>query len=173
MWLYLLFSGSMWSVSEVFFCAAFFAIGGLQWLLSVLNKGGVAVQKILMIGAMVLSCIFMYSVVNVYMINSVPTWFNIYTQLSFVMIMLVGGLLLSQLVIVSAKDSCFTVDRNIVMLVVVAVAISLVVTVGKMNLVSEVQSSIVKISELVDGLGGYLSVQVAFLLAGYSFGGCR
>ncbi|HCG5955814.1 TPA: dimethyl sulfoxide reductase anchor subunit [Vibrio parahaemolyticus] len=158
--------GSAWLSNEVFFGAAFFAVGGLQWLLSVLNKGGAAVQKILMIGAMVLGCIFMYSMVNVYMINTVPTWFNIYTPLSFVMTMVVGGLLLSQLVIVSAKDSRFTVDRNIVMLAVVAVAISLVVTVGKMNLVSEVQNSIIKASELVDGLGGYLSVQVALLLAG-------
>ncbi|NOI16476.1 dimethyl sulfoxide reductase anchor subunit family protein [Vibrio hepatarius] len=158
--------GSAWLSNEVFFGAAFFAVGGLQWLLSVLNKGGAVVQKILMIGAMVLGCIFMYSMVNVYMINTVPTWFNIYTPLSFVMTIVVGGLLLSQLVIVSAKDSRFTVDRNIVMLAVVAVAISLVVTVGKMNLVSEVQSSIVKASELVDGLGGYLSVQVALLLAG-------
>ncbi|MEA3484308.1 MAG: DmsC/YnfH family molybdoenzyme membrane anchor subunit [Pseudomonadota bacterium] len=158
--------GSAWLSNEVFFGAAFFVVGGLQWLLSVLNKGGAAVQKILMIGAMVLGCIFMYSMVNVYMINTVPTWFNIYTPLSFVMTMVVGGLLLSQLVIVSAKDSRFTVDRNIVMLAVVAVAISLVVTVGKMNLVSEVQSSTIKASELVDGLGGYLSVQVALLLAG-------
>ncbi|EJL8716810.1 dimethyl sulfoxide reductase anchor subunit [Vibrio diabolicus] len=158
--------GSAWLSNEVFFGAAFFVVGGLQWLLSVLNKGGAAVQKILMIGAMVLGCIFMYSMVNVYMINTVPTWFNIYTPLSFVMTMVVGGLLLSQLVIVSAKDSRFTVDRNIVMLAVVAVAISLVVTVGKMNLVSQVQSSIIKASELVDGLGGYLSVQVALLLAG-------
>ncbi|MDV7105527.1 DmsC/YnfH family molybdoenzyme membrane anchor subunit [Vibrio sp. TH_r3] len=158
--------GSAWLSNEVFFGAAFFAVGGLQWLLSVLNKGSVAVQKTLMIGAMVLGCIFMYSMVNVYMINTVPTWFNIYTPLSFVMTMVVCGLLLSQLVIVSAKDSRFTVDRNIVMLAVVAVAISLVVTVGKMNLVNEVQSSIVKASELVDGLGGYLSVQVALLLAG-------
>ncbi|NIY84392.1 dimethyl sulfoxide reductase anchor subunit family protein [Vibrio hepatarius] len=158
--------GSAWLSNEVFFGAAFFAVGGLQWLLSVLNKGGAALQKILMIGAMVLGCIFMYSMVNVYMINTVPTWFNIYTPLSFAMTMVVCGLLLSQLVIVSAKDSRFTVDRNIVMLAVVAVAISVVVTVGKMNLVSEVQSSIVKASELVDGLGGYLSVQVALLLVG-------
>lgn len=158
--------GSAWLSNEVFFGAAFFAVGGLQWLLSVLKIGGAAVQKILMIGAMVLGGIFMYSMVNVYMINTVPTWFNIYTPLSFVMTMAVCGLLLSQLVIVSANDSCFSVDRNIVMFAVVAVAISLVVTVGKMNLVGDIQSSVVKASELVDGLVGYLGTQVALLLAG-------
>lgn len=158
--------GSAWLSNEVFFGAAFFAVGGLQWLLSVLKIGGAAVQKILMIGAMVLGGIFMYSMVNVYMINTVPTWFNIYTPLSFVMTMAVCGLLLSQLVIVSANDSCFSVDRKIVMFAVVAVAISLVVTVGKMNLVGDIQSSVVKASELVDGLGGYLGTQVALLLAG-------
>lgn len=158
--------GSAWLSNEVFFGAAFFAVGGLQWLLSVLKIGGAAVQKILMIGAMVLGGIFMYSMVNVYMINTVPTWFNIYTPLSFVMTMAVCGLLLSQLVIVSANDSCFSVDRKIVMFAVVAVAISLVVTVGKINLVGDIQSSVVKASELVDGLGGYLGTQVALLLAG-------
>lgn len=158
--------GTAWLSNEVFFGAAFFAVGGLQWLLSVLKVGGGAVQKVLMIGAMVLGCIFMYSMVNVYMINTVPTWFNMYTPLSFVMTMVVCGLLLSQLVIVSAKDSRFSVDRNIIMLAVVAAAVSLVVTVGKANLVSEIQSSVVKASELVDGLGGYLSIQVALLLAG-------
>lgn len=158
--------GSAWLSNEVFFGAAFFAVGGLQWLLSVLKVGGGGVQKTLMIGAMVLGCIFMYSMVNVYMINTVPTWFNMYTPLSFIMTMVVCGLLLSQLVIVSAKDSRFAVDRNIIMLAVVAVAISLVVTVGKMNLIGDIQSSVVKASQLVDGLGGYLGIQVALLLAG-------
>lgn len=158
--------GSAWLSNEVFFGAAFFAVGGLQWLLSVLKKGGAGVQKIMMIVAMVLGCTFMYAMVNVYMINTVPTWFNIYTPLSFVMTMAVAGLLLSQLVIVSAKDSRFSVDRNIVMLAVIAVALSLVVTVGKINLVGDIQSSIVKASELVDGLGSYVGIQVALLLAG-------
>ncbi|MEF1311402.1 dimethyl sulfoxide reductase anchor subunit [Vibrio mytili] len=158
--------GSAWLSNEVFFGAAFFAVGGLQWLLSVLKVGGTAIQKALMVVAMVLGCIFMYAMVNVYMINTVPTWFNIYTPLSFVMTMAVCGLLLSQLVIVAANDSRFTVDRNIIMFAVVAVAISLAVTVGKMNLVGDIQSSIVKASDLVDGLGSYLSVQVLLLLAG-------
>ncbi|WP_423841020.1 dimethyl sulfoxide reductase anchor subunit [Vibrio mytili] len=158
--------GSAWLSNEVFFGAAFFAVGGLQWLLSVLKVGGAAIQKALMVVAMILGCIFMYAMVNVYMINTVPTWFNIYTPLSFVMTMAVCGLLLSQLVIVAANDSRFTVDRNIIMFAVVAVAISLAVTVGKMNLVGDIQSSIVKASDLVDGLGSYLSVQVLLLLAG-------
>ena len=85
--------GSAWLSNEVFFGATFFAVGGLQWLLSVLKKGGVAIQKALMVGAMVLGVIFMYAMINVYMINTVPTWDNIYTPLSFIMTMVVGGLL--------------------------------------------------------------------------------
>ncbi len=158
--------GSAWLSKEVFFGAAFFAVGGLQWLLSVLNKGGAGVQKVLMVAAMVLGCVFMYSMINVYMIDTVPTWFNAYTPLSFIMTMVVGGLLLSQFLIVAANDSSFTVDRNIIMLAFVAVAISLVVTVGKANLVGDIQTSVAKASDLVDGLGCYLGVQVALLLAG-------
>ncbi|MCC4862055.1 dimethyl sulfoxide reductase anchor subunit family protein [Vibrio splendidus] len=157
--------GSAWLSNEVFFGAAFFAVGGLQWLLSVVKKGGVAIQKALMVGAMVLGVIFMYAMINVYMINTVPTWDNIYTPLSFIMTMVVGGLLLSQFVIVFAKDSRFTVDRNITMLAVIAVAISLLVTVGKLNLIGDIQTSAAKASELVDGLGNYVILQVALLMA--------
>ncbi len=157
--------GSAWLSNEVFFGAAFFAVGGLQWLLSVLKKGGVAIQKALMVGAMVLGVIFMYAMINVYMINTVPTWDNIYTPLSFIMTMVVGGLLMSQFVIVFANDSRFTVDRNITMLAVIAVAISLLVTVGKLNLIGDIQTSAAKASELVDGLGSYVILQVALLMA--------
>ena len=157
--------GSAWLSNEVFFGAAFFAVGGLQWLLSVLKKGGVAIQKALMVGAMVLGVIFMYAMINVYMINTVPTWDNIYTPLSFIMTMVVGGLLLSQFVIVFANDSRFTVDRNITMLAVIAVTISLLVTVGKLNLIGDIQTSAAKASELVDGLGSYMILQVALLMA--------
>ncbi|MEZ9174249.1 dimethyl sulfoxide reductase anchor subunit family protein [Vibrio kanaloae] len=157
--------GSAWLSNEVFFGAAFFAVGGLQWLLSVLKKGGLAIQKALMVGAMVLGVIFMYAMINVYMINTVPTWDNIYTPLSFIMTMVVGGLLLSQFVIVFANDSRFTVDRNITMLAVIAVAISLLVTVGKLNLIGDIQTSAAKASELVDGLGSYAILQVALLMA--------
>lgn len=157
--------GSAWLSNEVFFGAAFFAVGGLQWLLSVVKKGGVAIQKALMVGAMVLGVIFMYAMINVYMINTVPTWDNIYTPLSFIMTMVVGGLLLSQFVIVFANDSRFTVDRNITMLAVIAVAISLLVTVGKLNLIGDIQTSAAKASELVDGLGSYVILQVALLMA--------
>ena len=157
--------GSAWLSNEVFFGAAFFAVGGLQWLLSVVKKGGLAIQKALMVGAMVLGVIFMYAMINVYMINTVPTWDNIYTPLSFIMTMVVGGLLLSQFVIVFANDSRFTVDRNITMLAVIAVAISLLVTVGKLNLIGDIQTSVAKASELVDGLGSYVILQVALLMA--------
>lgn len=157
--------GSAWLSNEVFFGAAFFAVGGLQWLLSVVKKGGLAIQKALMVGAMVLGVIFMYAMINVYMINTVPTWDNIYTPLSFIMTMVVGGLLLSQFMIVFANDSRFTVDRNTTMLAVIAVAISLLVTVGKLNLIGDIQTSVAKASELVDGLGSYVILQVALLMA--------
>ncbi|GEA50161.1 dimethyl sulfoxide reductase subunit C [Vibrio inusitatus NBRC 102082] len=158
--------GSAWLSNEVFFGAAFFAVGGLQWLLSVLKKGGVGVQKLLMLVAMALGVIFMYSMISVYMIDTVPTWNNIYTPMSFVMTMVVTGLLFSQWVIVFANDSRFTVDRNIAILAVIAIGISLLATVGKMTLIGDIQSSVVKASELVEGLGFYLILQVALLVFG-------
>ena len=161
--------GTAWLSNEVFFGATFFAVGGLQWLLSVLKKGGANLQKALMVVAMVLGAIFMYSMVKVYMIDTVPTWFNIYTPISFVMTIVVAGLLLSQFVFVSAKDSRFSIDRNIAILAIVAIALSLLATIGKANLIGDIQSSVVKASELVDGLGSYLLIQVALLMLGLLF----
>ncbi|MEJ6123884.1 dimethyl sulfoxide reductase anchor subunit [Vibrio sp. 2-Bac 85] len=161
--------GTAWLSNEVFFGAAFFAVGGLQWLLSVLKKGGANLQKALMVVAMVLGAIFMYSMVKVYMIDTVPTWFNIYTPISFVMTIVVAGLLLSQFVFVSAKDSRFSIDRNIAILAIVAIALSLLATIGKANLIGDIQSSVVKASELVDGLSSYLLIQVALLMLGLLF----
>jgi anaerobic dimethyl sulfoxide reductase subunit C (anchor subunit) len=51
------------------------------------------------------------------------------------------------------------------MLAVIAVAISLLVTVGKLNLIGDIQTSVAKASELVDGLGSYVILQVALLMA--------
>lgn len=158
--------GSAWLSNEIFFGAAFFAVGGLQWLLSVLNKGGAGLQKILMFAAMALGVVFMYAMINVYMIDTVPTWNNIYTPMSFIMTIAVAGLLFSHLVFASADEAELKLSRNFAMLAVVVVAISLMVTVSKANFIGEVQTSAVKASELVDGLGMYLVVQVALLLAG-------
>ncbi len=116
-----------------------------------------------------LGCVFMYAMINVYMINTVVTWFNVYTPLSFLMTVVVGGLLLSHLVIVAAKDTSFSVDRNIIILAFVAVTISLVVTAGKASFTGDIQSSVVKASELVDGLGCYIGIQVALMCAGLFF----
>lgn len=158
--------GSAWLSNEIFFGAAFFAVGGLQWLLSVLNKGGAALQKILMFAAMALGVVFMYAMINVYMIDTVPTWNNIYTPMSFVMTMAVAGLLLSHFVFSMVDEAEFKLSRNFAMLAVLAVAMSLIVTISKANFIGDVQTSVVKASELVDGLGMYLGVQVALLLAG-------
>ena len=158
--------GSAWLSNEILLGVAFFAVGGSQWLLSAINKGGIGLQKILMIVTMIFGILFMYAMINVYMINTVPTWFNIYTPLSFVMTILVAGLALSHWIIVFANDTNFKVDRNILILAFAVIAASLIVTVGKATLVGNIHSSIADASNLVDGLNIYLGVQVALLMAG-------
>ncbi|KAB7668764.1 DmsC/YnfH family molybdoenzyme membrane anchor subunit [Plesiomonas shigelloides] len=158
--------GSAWLSNEILLGAAFFAVGGSQWLLSAINKGGIGLQKILMIVTMIFGVLFMYAMINVYMINTVPTWFNIYTPLSFVMTILVAGLALSHWIIVFANDTNFKVDRNILILAFAVIAASLIVTVGKATLVGNIHSSIADASNLVDGLNIYLGVQIALLMAG-------
>ena len=41
----------------------------------------------------------------------------------------------------------------------------MLVTVGKLNLIGDIQTLVAKTSELVDGLGSYVILQVALLMA--------
>ena len=160
--------GSAWLSNEVFFGAAFFAVGGTQWLLSALNRGSLGLQKALMVIAMLLGAIFMYSMVKVYMINTVPTWFNIYTPLSFLMTMAVAGLLLFQLVISASKDINAATSKEIALIALLVVIASLFVTIGKADLITNIQTSAFNAIELVEGVSFYFSAQIVLLIAGFA-----
>lgn len=95
--------GSSWLSNEIASGSVFFALGGLFWLLSVLDKGSEAIRKGLMLGAMVVGVVFMYAMAMVYMIDTVPTWYTSLTPAAFVATMVVSGAALAQLLLASAK----------------------------------------------------------------------
>ncbi|HAS62504.1 MAG TPA: dimethylsulfoxide reductase [Vibrio sp.] len=101
--------GSSWLSNEIASGSVFFALGGLFWLLSVLDKGSEAIRKGLMLGAMVVGVVFMYAMAMVYMIDTVPTWYTNLTPAAFVATMVVSGAALAQLLLAVAKhDSAGT-----------------------------------------------------------------
>ena len=157
--------GSAWLSNEIFFGAAFFAVGGLQWLLNVLGKASDIINKVMSIITIILGVLFMNAMVTVYLIDTVPTWNNLYTPLSFVMTIVLGGLILWQLMACIAKDSTYNAERNASIVGLLMVAVSLAVTVGKVMLLGDIQTSLAQAQDLVPNLSQYVVAQVVLLVA--------
>ncbi|MFZ6043486.1 DmsC/YnfH family molybdoenzyme membrane anchor subunit, partial [Vibrio natriegens] len=66
--------GSSWLSNEIFTGSLFFALGGGYWLLEILDNGAQILRKVLLLAAMTVGIVFMYSMIKVYMIDTVPTW---------------------------------------------------------------------------------------------------
>ncbi|ANS85099.1 Anaerobic dimethyl sulfoxide reductase chain [Vibrio scophthalmi] len=153
--------GSSWLSNEIASGSVFFALGGLFWLLSVLDKGSVVLRKALMIGAMVVGVIFMYSMTMVYMIDTVPTWFTWLTPAAFGLTMVVSGLALAHTLLAVAKhdndcaDKALSVAGLIGLFAVVIVAMQLSVHLG------EVQTSV---TSALAVLPDYATVQATRLV---------
>jgi DMSO reductase anchor subunit len=157
--------GSAWLSNEIFFGAAFFAVGGLQWLLNVIGKATPTINKIMSVITVGLGVVFMYAMVTVYMIDTVPTWHNQFTPLSYIMTIALGGLILWQWMASQAKDSSYNLERGAAILGLVLLAGSLAVTVGKVMLLGDIQTSVAKASELVPNLNQYVIAQIVLLVA--------
>ncbi|MCP3697079.1 MAG: dimethyl sulfoxide reductase anchor subunit [Aliivibrio sp.] len=103
--------GSSWLSNEIASGSGFFALGGLFWLLSVLNKGNQALRKGLLIGAMIVGVAFMYSMIMVYMIDTVPTWYTSLTPAAFILTMVVSGFALAHTLLALSNNNKACTDK--------------------------------------------------------------
>lgn len=89
--------------NEIASGALFFAVGGIGWLLAVVNKLPAGLRHLWLVITMVLGIIFVWMMVRVYnTIDTVPTWYTVWTPLSFFLTMFIGGPLLG----ISAAALC-------------------------------------------------------------------
>lgn len=78
--------------NEIASGALFFAVGGIGWLLAVMKKLPVGLRNLWLVATMVLGVIFVWMMVRVYnTIDTVPTWYSVWTPLSFFLTLLIGG----------------------------------------------------------------------------------
>ncbi|OAT77862.1 dimethyl sulfoxide reductase [Mangrovibacter phragmitis] len=86
--------------NEIASGSLFFAIGGIGWLLAVVNKLSQPLRTLWLVVTMVLGVVFVWMMVRVYnTIDTVPTWYSIWTGLRFFLTMLMGGPLLGYLLL--------------------------------------------------------------------------
>ncbi|WP_019615727.1 DmsC/YnfH family molybdoenzyme membrane anchor subunit [Psychromonas ossibalaenae] len=157
--------GSSWLSNEIFFGSLFFAAGGFYWLLSILNKGSVQARKGLLAAAMLMGIVFMYAMIKVYLIDTVPTWNNMFTPLGFILTMLLSGLLFAQLLLAGAQSKLTGLYKILPIAGAAAAVISLVVTVLQMIDLSSINSAVTAASGIIDNMQQLQLIRGALMLA--------
>ncbi|WP_261859231.1 dimethyl sulfoxide reductase anchor subunit family protein [Photobacterium sanguinicancri] len=158
--------GISWLSNEILTGSMFFAFGGLYWLLEVLDKGTEGVRKGLKVAGMVAGVAFMYSMVNVYLIDTVPTWNTPYTGWSFLLTMVVAGAIFASTLMHNAQFDDAKYTRGIQGLVVVAIIAMIVVTMSQMVALANIQSSVVAARDLVPNMAMLQGSRIVLLVAG-------
>lgn len=148
--------------NEIASGSVFFAVGGFWWLVTVLGKMPQALGKIWMMLTMILGVFFVWMMCKVYLIDTVPTWYSVYTPLSFFLTMFIGGPLLGYLLLRVAGVTGWGM-RLLPAISLLAVVIStLVVMLQGMDLAT-IHSSIMQASALVPEYGALMSWRLLVL----------
>lgn len=156
--------GSSWLSNEIFTGSLFFAAGGVYWLLAVFDKGTQKVRNLTLAAAMVIGVVFMYSMIQVYLIDTVPTWDNVYTSLNFVMTMLVSGIVFAHLLLTIADHPLERLDKLLTVVGAVAISASLVVMFSQSSSLAGIHSAVISGSELVPALTGLQLIRICLLV---------
>lgn len=141
--------------NEIASGSVFFAAGGFWWLISILKKMPAAIGKIWLVITVLLGVFFVTAMTRVYQIDTVPTWHNGYTTLSFFLTVLLTGPLLAVLLLRSIGYEYRS--RRLATVSVLALFIAIAVIVLQSNELAEIQSSVQHASALVPD---YASLQV-------------
>ncbi|OCH23477.1 DmsC/YnfH family molybdoenzyme membrane anchor subunit [Aliivibrio sp. 1S128] len=160
--------GSSWLSNEIFASSLFFAAGGFYWLLNVLNKGSESVKKALLLLAMLIGAGFMYAMIKVYLINTVPTWNSVYTPLTFLLTMTISGLVFAHTLLVGSKHNHRDLDNVLPTVAAIALAISVIVTISQMIGLSHVSSAIVEASDLIPNMMTLQVLRIGLLFIGFA-----
>lgn len=141
--------------NEIASGSVFFAVGGFWWLIAVLKKMPAAIGRVWLAATMVLGLVFVWAMTRVYQIDTVPTWHNGYTTLSFFITIVLGGPLLGTLLLRAVGYSFHGTKLATLSVLALFVAIAVIVLQG--GELAAIQSSVQHASTLVPD---YASLQV-------------
>ena len=151
--------------NEIASGALFFAVGGLGWLLAMLKKLPAALRTLWLIVTMVLGVIFVWMMVRVYnTIDTVPTWYSLWTPMSFFLTLFIGGLLLGYLLLRAADVEAWAM-RLLPAITLLALTVSVVVSLMQGAELASIHSSIQQASSLVPDYGSLMAWRVVILAA--------
>ena len=157
--------GSSWLSNEIFTGSAFFGLGGVYWLLEMLDKGSEKIRKALLVAGMVVGLSFMFSMTKLYLLDTVPTWNTVYTPIAFLSTMVISGLIFGHLLLTGAQHKMAGLDRALPYIGAVAIVVSLVALVSQLIGLAEIQTSVITAAELIPNMAQLQIIRIGLLLA--------
>jgi anaerobic dimethyl sulfoxide reductase subunit C (anchor subunit) len=150
--------------NEIASGALFFAVGGIGWLLSLSGKLSVALRNVWLVLTMVLGVAFVWMMVRVYnTIDTVPTWYSVWTPVGFFLTLLIGGPLLGYLLLRAAGVSGWAM-RLLPVLTLVGLVISVMMSLMQGAELATIHSSIQQASALVPDYGTLMAWRVVAIV---------
>ncbi|KAF1371178.1 dimethyl sulfoxide reductase anchor subunit family protein [Yokenella regensburgei] len=150
--------------NEIASGALFFAVGGIGWLLALSGKLSVALRNVWLVLTMVLGVAFVWMMVRVYnTINTVPTWYSVWTPVGFFLTLLIGGPLLGYLLLRAAGVSGWAM-RLLPVLTLVGLVISVMMSLMQGAELATIHSSIQQASALVPDYGTLMAWRVVAIV---------
>jgi anaerobic dimethyl sulfoxide reductase subunit C (anchor subunit) len=151
--------------NEIASGAIFFAVGGLGWLLAA-EKLPAGLRSLWLIVTMVLGVVFVWMMVRVYnTIDTVPTWYSVWTPMSFFLTMFIGGPLLGYLLLRVAGVDGWAM-RLLPAVSLLALVVSAMVALMQGAELATIHSSIQQASALVPDYGSLMAWRVLLVGAG-------
>ncbi|PXN64978.1 dimethyl sulfoxide reductase anchor subunit family protein [Salmonella enterica] len=151
--------------NEIASGSVFFAVGGIGWLLAVLEKLPPALRTLWLIITMVLGVVFVWMMVRVYnSIDTVPTWYSVWTPLGFFLTLFMGGPLLGYLLLRIAGVNGWAMRLLPAVSVLALVVIAIMVAMQGAELAT-IHSSIQQASALVPDYGSLMAWRMVLLAA--------
>ena len=149
--------------NEIASGAIFFAVGGIGWLLAVCKKLPAGLRSLWLVVTMVLGVIFVWMMVRVYnTIDTVPTWYTVWTPLSFFLTLFIGGPLLGYLLLRVAGVDGWAL-RLLPVVSLLALLVSIMVVVMQGSELATIRSSVQQASALVPDYGLLMAWRMVLL----------
>ena len=150
--------------NEIASGALFFAVGGIGWLLAVMKRLPAGLRSLWLVATMALGIIFVWMMVRVYnTIDTVPTWYTVWTPLSFFLTLFLGGPLLGCLLLRVAGVDGWAM-RLLPVVTLLALVASVIVALMQGSELPMIHSSIQQASALVPDYGSLMAWRVVALV---------
>ncbi|WCG84643.1 DmsC/YnfH family molybdoenzyme membrane anchor subunit [Pectobacterium sp. A5351] len=151
--------------NEIAAGSLFFAFGGTYWLIALSNKFSTLFVRIMLVTTMLLSLLFIIAITRVYQIETVPTWNNAYTTLSFILTACISGPVLASLLLRIAGVNLISI-RFLPLSCIVAVIFSAMIIFNQTIDLSSIETSAQKALDLVPNYKLLMSLKIILLISG-------